>query len=162
MALTVTDLKRKLSVNTSPGNSAPGTPNDSLGGYMSSTEITDATLNNLFDVITGDENLASDVEYRCFFLHNSGGQIFIGAKVWVQSEAAGGANVAIALAGQGVVPATQAGTPQADRIANEGTAPPGETFAEADGEGSALTIGDIAGGSCIGIGFDALPRMVPP
>jgi hypothetical protein len=148
-----TEILCKLSVNTSPGNStAQANPNNSLGGYMSSTQLTAATLNNLFDDVTGDENAASEAEYRCIFFHNSHGSLALESpKIWIQSETASGANTAIALAGQGVVSATQAGTPQADVIADENTAPSGEVFSSPTTKTGGLSPGNIAAGSTIGV-----------
>lgn len=149
MAITATDILYKLSVTTGPGNSTvQGNPNASLGEFMSSTQITDATDNNLFDDISGDENAASDVEYRCFFVHNNHGSLtWQAVKVWLSSEVAGGANAAIALDGTGVVDATSASA-QAEEIPDESTAPSGESFSSPTTKGTGLTIGDIPAGSC--------------
>lgn len=50
MAITATDILFKFSVKTgAAGNSTAGTAGGSLGKYISTTQITDNTLNNLFD-----------------------------------------------------------------------------------------------------------------
>lgn len=153
MPIVAADIKFKLSVNTSPGNTnAQADPNDSIGGYMSSTELVDATLNNLFDDVTGDENAVSDVEYRCMFIHNDHATLALQApRVWISSEVAGGASVAIALDGTGVTPEAQSGTPQAERIADESTAPSGESFSAPTVKASGLAPGDVAANSCFGL-----------
>lgn len=153
MPITATDLKFKLSVNTSPGNAnAQANPNDSIGGYMSSTELVDATLNNLFDDVTGDENAASDVEYRCMFIHNDHATLALQSpKIWISSEVAGGASVAIALDGTGVTPEAQSGTPQAERIANESTAPSGESFSAPTTKETGLAPANLTANSCLGL-----------
>ena len=71
MAIVAGDIKIKLSIKSgSAGNSlAQGDINASLGKYISTTEPVSATGNNLFDNVTGGENLASGVEYRCIFVH---------------------------------------------------------------------------------------------
>lgn len=148
-----TEILCKLSINTGPGNStAQGDPNDSIGGFMSSTQLTAATLNNLFDDVSGDENAASDVEYRLIFFHNSHATLALtNAKVWLQSETAGGANAAIAADGTGVVSATSASA-QAERVANENTAPSGETFTSPTTKaGSSISIASLGAGQVIGI-----------
>jgi hypothetical protein len=152
MAISASDILFKKSINTGPGNStAQGDNNDSIGGFMSSTQITDATLHNLFDVVTGDENAASDVEYRCFFIHNNHGSLtWESVKVWLFSETGGGAAAAIALDGTGVVSATSASA-QAERIANEGTAPSGESFSSPTSKGTGLSAGNIGAGQCIAV-----------
>ncbi|MDX1407032.1 MAG: hypothetical protein R3330_02835 [Saprospiraceae bacterium] len=144
MAITATDILFKLSINSGPGDSsAQGDPNDSIGGYMSSTQITDATLHNLFDVITGDENAASTVDYRGFFVHNNHGSLtWQSVVVWLSSEVAGGADAAIALDGTGVVDDNSA-SQQMERIADEETAPSGESFSAPTTKGTGLAIGDI-------------------
>lgn len=145
MAITASDIKYHLSVTTGPGNStAQADPNASLGEFMSSTAITDATDNNLFDDISGDENAASDIEYRCFFVWNDHATLtWQGTKVWLSSEVAGGANAAIALDGTGVVDYNSASA-QAEEEVDEGTAPTGESFSSPTTKGTGLTIGDLA------------------
>lgn len=152
MAITAADIKFKLSKNTGPGNSsAQADPNDSIGGFMSSTEITDATLHNLFDKVTGDENAASEAEYRCLFIHNDHATLtWEAVKVWLSAEVAGGASAAIALDGTGVV-AEDLVTAQAERVANENTAPTGETFSAPTTKGAGLSVGDMGPGTCIAV-----------
>ena len=147
-----TEILCKLSINTGPGNStAQPNPNDSLGGFMSSTQLTAASLNNAFDDVTGDENAASDVEYRCIFFHNSHGTLALQSpRVWLQSETAGGATAAIALDGTGVVSATSASA-QAERVANENTAPTGEAFSAPTAKAAGLAVADIPAGSCVAV-----------
>lgn len=144
MAITATDILFKLSVTTGPGNStAQGNVNNSLGEFMSSTQITDATDNNLFDDISGDENAASEAEYRCFFVHNNHGSLtWQSVVVWLSSEVAGGAVAAIALDGTGVVDFNSASA-QAEEVANENTAPSGESFSAPTTKGTGLSIGNI-------------------
>lgn len=152
MPIAAADLLFKLSINTGPGNStAQGNPNDSIGGFMSSTQIVDATLHNLFDVITGDENAASTVDYRVFFIHNNHATLtWIGVKVWLSSEVAGGASAAIALDGLGVKDFNSASA-QAERIANETSAPAGETFSAPTTKSAGLSVGDVPPGDCFAV-----------
>mgnify|MGYP001602321185 CR=1 FL=1 len=149
MAITATDILFKFSVKTgTAGNSTVGTADGSLGKYISTTQITDATLNNLFDNVTGDENAASDVEYRCIFVHNAHASLtWTGVLAWLSAEVAGGANAAIAIDGV-VASAIGATAAQADEVANEGTAPTGETFSSPTTKATGLSIGDLAAGNC--------------
>lgn len=73
MAISDSDILFKLSIKTgSAGNSgAQSDVNASLGKYISTTQVTDNSLNNLFDNISGTENAASTVDYRCIFIHNA-------------------------------------------------------------------------------------------
>jgi hypothetical protein len=151
MAITATDLLFKLSVKTgAAGNSTAGTPAGSLGKYISTTAISGTALNNLFDDVTGDENAASDVEYRCFFVHNAHGSLTLtGTKVWLSAETGGGASIAIAIDDLAASVIGSAGA-QADEIADEGTAPGAGVgaFSSPTSKGAGLTLGDIPAGQC--------------
>lgn len=153
MAITAADILFKLSVTTGAAGdaTAQANPNASLGKYISTTQITDATLANLFDKITGDENAASTVDYRCMFVHNAHATITWESVVaWIASETAGGASTAIGLDPAGVTPKGQAGA-QAATIANELAAPAGVTFSAPTTKASGLAIGNIAAGSVAAI-----------
>lgn len=149
MAITASDILFKFSVKTgSAGNSTAGTAAGSLGKYISTTQITDATLHNLFDVITGDENAASDVEYRCFFVHNNHGSLtWENVVVWLSSEVAGGASAAIAV-DQVAASAIGSASAQADEVVDESTAPSGESFSSPTTKGTGLSIGNLTAGQC--------------
>jgi hypothetical protein len=147
MAITAADIKFKLSVVAAAGNTTASTPAAALGDQVSTTEIVDATLHNLFDVITGDENAASDVEYRCIFVHNDHATLtWEAVRVWLSAETAGGAVAAIGLDPAGVT-AKGAATAQAATIANEGAAPAGVAFTAPTTKATGLLIGDIPAGS---------------
>lgn len=147
MAITATDIQFRLSVKTgSAGDTTAGTTDGSLGKYVSTTQITDATLSNLFDAVTGDENAASDVEYRCYFvLNNHGTLTWQNVVVWLSSETAGGASAAIAVDGV-AASAKGSASAQADEVANEQTAPSGETFSAPTTKGTGLSIGNLTAG----------------
>ncbi len=151
MAIAASDIKFKLSVKTgSAGNSVSGTPAGSLGKYISTTEITDATLNNLFDDVSGDENAASDVEYRCIFVHNAHATLtWTSVVAWLSAEVSGGAAAAIAIDD---LPDSAIGdsNAQADEIADESTAPGAGvgSFSSPVTKGTGLALGDIAPGYC--------------
>lgn len=151
MAITPTDLLYKFSVKTgAAGNSTAGTAAGSLGKYISTTQITDNTLNNLFDDVSGDENTASDVEYRCFFVHNAHGSLaWQNAVVWLSAETGGGANIAIAI-DDTAASAIGSASAQADEIADESTAPGAGvgSFSSPTSKGAGLTVGTINAGSC--------------
>lgn len=149
MPISASDLKLKYSIKTGvAGNASAGTAAGSLGKYISTTEITSAVLNNLFDDISGTENADSDVEYRCIFIHNSHASITAeNTKVYVLSQVSGGASIAIAVDGT-AASAIGSGSAQADEVANENTAPTGEAFSTPTTTGTALDIGDLAPGEC--------------
>lgn len=149
MAIASGDLLYKLSVTTgSSGNStAQGNVNNSLGKYISTTQISGTPLNNLFDDISGDENAASTVDYRCIFLHNAHASLTLqNSVVYISAEVAGGASISI-----GVEPtaATAIGFTgnQAQTIANETTAPTGVTFTSPTVKASGIAVGNVGAGS---------------
>lgn len=153
MAIVAGDILYKYSVAAAAGNTTAGTAPTSLGDQISTTAITDATLDNLFDVVTGDENAAGDVEYRCFFVHNAHATItWENVVVWLSAETAGGASAAIAIDGI-AASAVGAATPQAATVANEQTSPGAGAgaFSSPTTKGTGLSIGNLAPGQVKGI-----------
>lgn len=147
MAITASDILFKFSVAAAAGDTTAGTAATSLGDQISTTQITDATLHNLFDVITGDENAASDVEYRCIFVHNNHATLtWENVVVWLSSETAGGAAAAISVDTTGVT-AKGSATAQAKTVADESTAPASQTFTAPTTKGTGLSVGNIPAGS---------------
>lgn len=121
------------------GGASNSDPTASLGGAMSSTAVS-ATNNAFFDMVSSAEASTGDVEYRCLYVTNTGATTALGAKLWLQSNTPNSDNqVAIALGGEG-----KNGT--AETVANENTAPSGESFTEPATEGAALSLGDLATG----------------
>lgn len=152
VAIATTDIKFRLSVTTGPGNStAQANVNNSLGEFLSTTGLTDATVNNLFDNVSGVENVASDVEYRCMFILNDHATLtWEAVKVWLSAEVSGGTVAAIALDGVGVK-AKASATAQAEEVANESTAPIGETFSAPTTKATGLSVGDVGPGQCFAV-----------
>lgn len=149
MAITESDILKKLATTAgAAGNSEAGTPAGSLGKYISTTEITEATLLNLFDAITGDENAASTVDYRCVFVHNAHATLTMQSTVvWISAETSGGASASIGV-DTTAASAIGASAVQALTIASETTAPAGVSFSAPTTKGTGLSLGDIPAGSC--------------
>ena len=153
-AITGSEILSKLSTTAgSAGNSNTSTPGASLGKYISTSTIADATLNALFDDISGAENAASTVDYRCVFIHNSNAANALqNAVIWLSAEVAGGASIAI-----GVDPtaasAIGSASAQAVTIASETTAPAGVTFSSPTTAGTGLSLGTIPSGQCKAVWF---------
>lgn len=151
MAIVAGDILLKFSVAAAAGNTTAGTAATSLGDQISTTTITDGALHNLFDAITGDENAASEAEYRCVFVHNNHATLTLfSTKMWLLSETAGGAAIAISADTTGIT-AKGAATAQAKTIADENTAPATQTFTSPTTKGTGITLGDIPAGSVIGV-----------
>ena len=129
-----------IDIHLSGGSSNTDT-DASLGGAISTTEVTDASLHNLFDIISSSEASSGDTEYRCIYVKNNHGSLALqNAVIWIQTVTPStDTAVAIALAGEGVN-----GT--AETVANESTAPSGESFTSPTTEGAALSIGNIPAG----------------
>ena len=151
MAIVAGDILFKLSLKTgTAGNqSAQPSVNESLGKYISTTQITDATLNNLFDDVSGDENAASDVEYRCIFVQNAHGSLtWQNVVAWLSAEVSNGAVATIAIDNI-AASAIGSASAQAALIATEGDAPSGVgSFSGPTSKGAGLSLGNIAAGYC--------------
>lgn len=152
MAIVASDIKIKLSIKSgSAGNSlAQADVNASLGKYISTTEFVTATANNLFDNVTGAENAASAVEYRCIFVHNTHATLSLeSAAIYLSSQVAGGTTIAIAIddiaasaIGSSSAQAFEAATTTTDPDAGVGA------FSSPSSAGAALSLGTIAAGFC--------------
>src|SRR5260221_3967290 len=144
MSITYTDILLKLATTAgAAGNSNTSTPNESLGKYISTTQLVDNTINNLYDNISGDENAALTVDYRCLFIHNAHATLsYTTIVAYLLSEVAGGASIAIGVdtTAASVIGSASA---QALTIANETTAPAGVTFSSPVTLGTGIAIGDI-------------------
>lgn len=150
MAIVAGDILLKLSVKTgAAGNSTTSTPAASLGKYISTTQISGTALNNLFDDVTGDENAASESEYRCFFVHNSHATLtWQNVVAWTSGAVAGGADATIAIDNI-AASAIGSASAQAAEIATEDVAPSGVgAFSAPTTKGAGLSIGNLAPGQC--------------
>lgn len=136
MPIVASDISYQLS-----GGAANANPHASLGGVISSEEVVDAVLHNLFDVVSGDESAAGDTEYRCIYvLNNHATLAMLNTKLWIQSASASADSTEAVGLGSSAVSATE------QTVADEDTAPTGVTFSTAANEAAALTIGDIPAG----------------
>ena len=146
-AITGSEILLKYSVTTgSAGNSTAGTAAGSLGKYISTTQWTGGSVNDLFDDISGAENAASTVDYRCIFVHNSNtANALQNAVVFLQSEVSGGANIAVGV-DTTASSALGSASAQALTVANETTAPAGVTFSSPTTAGAGVSLGSIPSG----------------
>lgn len=126
------------------GGAANTDPNADLGGAISSTQVTDNSLNNLFDDVTGDEHAAGDTEYRAIYIKNSSAETAYNAKIWIESNTTATddtINIGIEAA---------QGSP-IQTVANESTAPTGISFSTAAGQANAISIGTLTTGQVWGV-----------
>lgn len=149
-AIVAGDILYKYSLKTgTAGNQSTSTPSTSLGKYISTSAWAGGSLNDLFDDITGAENAASTVDYRCIFVHNNNGaNAYENVVVYLSAEVAGGAGIAIAIDNV-AASAIGSSSAQADLITNETTAPSSVgAFSAPTTSGTGLSLGTIAAGSC--------------
>lgn len=149
MPIVSTDIRYRYSVTTgSQGNTVvyagPGT---SRGRWVSTTNLPDGGLNNLFPDITGDENAALNADYQCIFIYNSHATLTLKtAKVWIASQVAGGANAAFAVDD---LPASSlsSGAFQAATIASKDAEPTNvSAWSTATTKATGLALGDLLPG----------------
>ena len=136
MSVIASDIKFYLS-----GGAGNSDPDVSLGGAKSTTEITDNSLNNLFDNVSGAEHVVGDTEYRCFFVKNDSAEVAYNVKIYIETNTPAvddTAEIGLDLAGVG---------DSADTVADEDTAPsPAVTFSTANSYANALDIGTLGAG----------------
>ncbi len=154
MPVLSSEILLKYSVKVgSAGNTNAGNAAGSLGRYISTTVILDGTVNNLFDDIAGIENATSEAEYRCAFVHNANASLTLtDVIVWISSEIAGGANVALSVDTTSASPIGSSSA-QAKDIANENIAPLNQVFSSPTSKATGLALGNLPAGQCIGIWF---------
>lgn len=144
-AIVAGDILFKYSVAAAAGNTTAGTAATSLGDQISTTAWAGGAANDLFDDISGAENAASTVDYRCIFVHNNNAaNTFQNAVVYISAETAGGASIALATDNI-AASALGAAVAQAAAIASETTAPTGvSAFSSPTTAGTGLSLGNIA------------------
>lgn len=115
---------------------------NNLGGGIA-IPVTEVTSSNVFDAFTGAETSSGGtyVEYACVYFENTSAETAFDCKIYVNSETShAGVDAEIALGSSAIN-----GTEQT--IADKNTAPTGlSAFTDSDGEGAALSIGDIPAG----------------
>ena len=133
MAIVASDIQYRMS-----GGAANSDPAAAIGGAMSSTAF---TANAIFDDVSSAEATAGDAEYRCFYVRNGHATLTLtSAKIFIQAQTSSAdTDIAIALGGEG-----KNGT--AETVANEGTAPSGESFSQPASYAAGLSLGNLAPG----------------
>lgn len=148
MPITSADIKVLLSKSTATaGYVETATTAQSLGKYCSTTEVVDGA-NTIFDDVSGAENAAQESEYRCVFVLNNHASLTLqNAVVFINSQVAGGATVAIATDNLTQAPKDYTYA-QAAFIANEDTTPVGVgSFSAPTSAITGLSIGSLLPGN---------------
>lgn len=155
MPIANTDLRVRYSTLADGGGNVnpQANVNLSLGRFISITDYINATKNNLFRDVTGDENAAGSIVYRCLFIANMHPTItWLDVKFWLPTEVVGGANIAIGVDPTAASPVGSAAA-QALTLPNEFTAPAGVAFSAPGLKANGLSLGDIAPGQCRAVWF---------
>lgn len=149
-AIVAGDILLKYSVAAAAGNTTASSAAASLGDQISTTQWAGGSLNDLFDDISGAENAASTVDYRCIFVHNNNGaNTYQNVVVYLSAEVAGGASIAIAIDNI-AASAIGSASAQAAAVANELTSPGAGagSFSSPTTAGTGLSLGNIPVAQC--------------
>jgi hypothetical protein len=160
--ITVNDIKFHYSAPAgSEGlDTAQADPDDSIGGFISSTEWDGGVKNDVFDDVTPEENAAGLTDYRCVFIRNSSAaDSWLDVKIWLE-QVAGGSGIAIGLDPTGVV-AEDSASAQTVSVIDDVSAPPGVVFS-APTSGSPISIGNMGPGTCQAIWIRRSTSLVSP
>jgi len=137
------DIKIYLS-----GGASNTDPNASLGGAISSTELVDNTLHNLFAKVSAAEALAGSTKYRGIYIKNENGHTLTlqDAIAYIESQTTSGdTSIEIAVA-------TEAKNTSVQTIANEDTAPTGQSsWVSLEGVSNGQDMGDLGDGDYRGL-----------
>lgn len=124
-----TDIQFLLSApQAASGYTKAGTPGNSLGLYVSTTQLSQTILNNMFSDLTGAENAASQVDYTCLFIYNNNADhSMLNGVAWLPTSLLGAQNTAtFAIGADPTVPTVLGSSAaQADVIANPTILPSG-------------------------------------
>lgn len=127
--IVTSDIQFLLSApQASSGYTKPGVAGNSLGLYVSTTQLSLTTLDNLFLDLTGAQNAAQQVDYACLFIfNNNASNAMLSPVAWLPSGLLGNQNSAVfAVGADPTLPsALGSGAVQADVIANPTIAPTG-------------------------------------
>lgn len=121
------------------GGSENSDPNASLGGAMSSTQLSETAMNNLFDNVSPSEANDGDVEYRAIDIYNSGDASGESVEVYMSVETSS-PDSELDFYNDGT---THDGSDQGDEIADESTEPSGASWSHHT-DASKLSLPSIA------------------
>lgn len=154
MPVTSSDIQRRLTTKSgAAGDTLTSTPGGSLGKYVSTTLLVNNSLHNLFDLVTGEENQASEDEFRCLaILNNHGSSAMQNVRAFLVSQGAGGVNFEIGADTNSSTPKGQAAA-QFVEVATEDDAPAGVSFSAPTTYATGVTLGGgtINAGSVAGL-----------
>lgn len=120
------------------GGASNAVPDDALGGVISTNEVVDATIHNLFDLVNSEEAASGEVSYRCIYVKNTHSTLtLLSSYVYIDTNTPNtDTEIGIGL-GSSAINATE------QTIVNKTTAPSAITFTELTGVGNKIVIGDL-------------------
>lgn len=140
-------------VNGGMGFSTPWSgPGSSLGKFISTTPITNNSLDNLFLDVAGDENISSMSDYQCIFIANMNSSLTLyQSVVWIVNKVIGGTTISIAKDIIGPVN-INSNSPQASHIPLTRVIPQGiSNFITPLTKQTGIPLGDLPPQSCAAI-----------
>lgn len=155
MPIISTDIKFYYSVASgSAGDSTAGSAATTYEGkWMSNTQWTGGTLDDLFSDVTGAENAGGQVDYRCIFIYNTNAtNTFITPVIWFSAlvSSSGATTKALGLDTTAASPYNSS-SQQALTIANSTTAPTGVTFSTPTTFASGISLGSLLPGYVVAV-----------
>ncbi len=135
MAIVATDIVTRIS-----GGASETDIDNALGGVMSTTTALAPAVaeENVWNNVDGAEASAGSTKYRGLYLLNDHGSLTLeNTVIWFTTQTPSGDTViAMALAGEGL-------NQTMETIADEDTAPSGETFTSPATKGAGLSMGNV-------------------
>ena len=133
------------------GGASNSDPDASLGGIMSSNQLSSTAMNNLFDNVTPTEATSGDTEYRMIDIYNAGDAAAESVELYMSSATT--STDSVIHLGYDATNNSHASGADLEELADESTAPasPVITFAERT-SASKLSLPDIAVGQAVRVG----------
>ncbi len=156
------DLVLRLTTGLHTGNVAQNNPNASLGGDMSSTELSNSVaLNSLFDNVLAIEALVGDTEYRYVDVYNQG-DVQATNVLLLMDVATSSLFTTILFGIYNIEQPHSAAWANGEILANESTVPPHISSWKEAIPGDALSLPNIAAGYAVRIGIKRVVTALAP
>ncbi len=136
-------------------------PNASIGGYRSISELSKTGMKNLFDDVTTVEAILGDTEYRMIDVYNDGAYDLKKVQIFMKTPTSSpGTEIAL---GYSATDQPHANSWNGQVLTNENTAPASPVFTFANRtRGSPLSIGTIPAGQSVRVGVRRTVNALTP
>ena len=115
---------------------------DGHGGARTEDEVS-STVNDMFDVVSGDESSPGDTEYRIMYVRNESASQANGVKIHLSANYNSVSGTVTTAAGDIAIGLNIAKNTTATTLTDEGTAPSGVTFSSPANRAAGIDIGDL-------------------